>query len=410
MRKPRTGHLVFAVAVSLSALGCHGRDTAPYPTWAPTPTPYAPQAQSGNAFDGYALAALSVEATGGKHLTRVSFYPDQKKAAMAVCEPAIAQIARASQLPCDFRFVPRTPFSAAPYQQGWRLIGRSLRWKIEGKASARDFDGAITYALLATRFGFDLTGGGATDASLGYVIADDARTAIAPWLTKMGAAQLERLSKGVSEALARKPGVRRAIEHESENIRLAVQTLQDAFQKDDFKAISENLGPDSREAINYLQGLRDKDDKRVAFFNGFAAEGDAEIKYLTQSAGLPAAKRPKEPKFEESVERPWKRFAHHFFMTGRPLLEMDDRSLARTRLLVLNADLVRIGKVVKSYPRDLRSFPVEIKTDPYSGDPFLYRQDGAQYEIYSVGANLRDDAGDTDETFTTPDLKLEAGG
>jgi hypothetical protein len=192
-------------------------------------------------------------------------------------------------------------------------------------------------------------------------------------------------------------------------MRLAVQAVQDAFQKDDFKAISENLGPDSREAISYLRGLREKDEKRTSYFTGFVAEQEGEVKYLTDSAGKPVAERNAELTFDEDAVRPWKRFAHHFFMTGRPLLEMDDRTVARTRLLVLTSDLVRMGKVVRSYPRDLRSFPADVKADPYSGKAFLYRQDGAQFEIYSVGKNLRDDAGDTDETFSTPDLRLEGG-
>lgn len=413
MRKPRIGHLAIAIVVlstGSTGTGCRGRDTASYPTWAPPPTPYTPLANSQNAFDAYAIAAQQVEAVAGKQLTRVSFYPDQKKEAMDLCRPMLEQISAASRLPCEFRYVPRPPFTPAPYQPGWRLIGRILRWRIEETATNGDFDKAIDDTIVATRFGFDLTGGGATDASLGYVIVDDARRAIAPWLPKMGAAQLERLSKGVQEALAKKPGLAKTLEHEIENMHLATQTLQDSFQKDDFRALSENLGPDSREAIDYLQGLRGKDDKRAAYFNDFAAEGENEFKYLLQCAAKPTSQRPKEPKFSENAERPWKRFAHHFFMTGRPLLEMDDRTLARTRLLVLNAELNLAYKVNKTYPRDLGAFPGDLKSDPFTGDPFLYHQNGAQYEVYSVGANLRDDAGDTDDTFTTPDLTLEAGG
>lgn len=406
------GHLPLAMfiafsAAALSLTGCRGHVAAPYPTWATPSAPYAPQATSGNAFDGYALAALSVEATGGKQLTRVSFYPDQRKAAIAVCDPAIKQIETASKLPCDFRFVARPPFTPAPYQQGWRLIGRALEWKIEASAQAADFDAAINLGILATRFGLDLTGGGATDASLGYVIADDARRALAPWLPKMGAAQLEKLAKGVEEALARKPGLAKTLNHEADNIRMSVQALQDAFQKDDFKQMEENLGPEAREAVEYLQGLRSNDTKRTAYFAGFAKEAEGEIRWLLACAAQPTAKREREPKFPPDLERPWKRFAHHLFLTGRPIIQMDDRTLARTRLLVLNAELIFAAKTAKRYPTDLSGFPADIKTDPFTGEPFLYRQNGAQYEIYSVGENLTDDAGDTDDTFTTPDLTLE---
>jgi hypothetical protein len=58
-------------------------------------------------------------------------------------------------------------------------------------------------------------------------------------------------------------------------------------------------------------------------------------------------------------------------------------------------------------PKDLSQFADNLKTDPYSGKPFIYGSDGADYHVYSVGADFRDDGCETDETFTQPDLKLE---
>jgi hypothetical protein len=48
-----------------------------------------------------------------------------------------------------------------------------------------------------------------------------------------------------------------------------------------------------------------------------------------------------------------------------------------------------------------------VRTDPYSGRGFVYRVDGADYRLYSVGADIKDDGGETDETYTAPDLMLE---
>src|SRR5438034_1070663 len=96
MRKPWMGHLVVPTFVLVLA-GCHSSEPPAYPTWA-TPVPaYTPQAQSGNAFDAYALAATEIEGTAAKHLTRVSFYPDQRDSAMKACEGVLAKIAVASK-------------------------------------------------------------------------------------------------------------------------------------------------------------------------------------------------------------------------------------------------------------------------------------------------------------------------
>jgi hypothetical protein len=89
---------------------------------------------------------------------------------------------------------------------------------------------------------------------------------------------------------------------------------------------------------------------------------------------------------------------------------MEDSTLARTRLLIIEATILQKVKSGDSAPKDLSEFPAPIRTDPYSGDQFIYRADGKDYRVYSVGADFRDDGGETDwDTYSTPDLKLERG-
>ena len=83
--------------------------------------------------------------------------------------------------------------------------------------------------------------------------------------------------------------------------------------------------------------------------------------------------------------------------------------MARTRLLILYAEVFRFNKNGKPFPRSLAAFSPELTIDPYSGAPLIYSADTAQFSIYSVGSNGQDDGGDTDATFTKPDLKLEIG-
>ncbi|HZH97573.1 MAG TPA: hypothetical protein VEX38_01265, partial [Fimbriimonadaceae bacterium] len=122
-----------------------------------------------------------------------------------------------------------------------------------------------------------------------------------------------------------------------------------------------------------------------------------------------ASERSSVPEAKPLAERPWRRFSKHFFMTLRPLLVLNDATVARTRLLILEAAILKDVRLERRAPKDLSAFGPEIKTDPYSGQPFVYRADGADYRLHSVGENAIDDAGDTDESFSSPDLVLEKG-
>ena len=50
---------------------------------------------------------------------------------------------------------------------------------------------------------------------------------------------------------------------------------------------------------------------------------------------------------------------------------------------------------------------LEASRDPYSGKPFVYAVSKDRFLLYSVGSNGIDDGGNTDETFSAPDLTLE---
>ncbi|HEY0866704.1 MAG TPA: hypothetical protein VGE01_04980 [Fimbriimonas sp.] len=387
--------------------GCRGKETASLATWS-TPEPaYAPSPQSGNAFDGYALAALEAERDAPKQLVRVGFTPGQKRAAIEQSQSAMRILRDAARKPCTFEYRTLQPFQVPPYQRGWRLLGRVLAWSIQDAVQQGEYDRAIADAVTAHKFGFDLTRGGALDASLGFVVADDARKAIAPALDRLGAGQLGALAEGIRRALDEKPTLDTAFEHEHKNMLAAVQALQDASEKDQWQAIEQGLGPDVRDAIKHVQELSPPE--RKSFFEGLAKEADTELAFLKKSATLTAAARSKY-EFPTEGERPWWRFAKHFFETGRPLLDVNSATMARTRLLILNAQLLKSAKALRALPRNLDAMPPEITLDPYSGRSFVYESAGLDFSVYSVGNNFQDDGGDTDESFTEPDLRLERPG
>lgn len=402
MRPPRIGILVSLVLVSAA---CGRRVPPAMHVWAAPTAPYAPQAGSDNAFDAYALAANAVEGSAGEYLDRVSFTPGQKARVQEICAEAVRDVTAASRKRCEFKFTARKPFEALPYQRGWRLIGRSLRWQVEDAAAKGDYDAAIEAALVATRFGFDLTGGGGTDASLGLAIADEARIALVSHLDRMGAGQLGKLQAGLMEALERKPSIANVVENDRMTGRLAVQAIQDAYANQSLGEFEKQLGPGVKEAVQYL---RDQDlEKARVYFDGFAAEAEASTDALARLAKLPLALREKEPKPKRAEERPWRRFARNFVATAAPLLSIDDRTTVRTRLLALESALLKRRKMAQAFPRDLSKFPASLTLDPYSGEMLRFVSDGVDFRVYSVGTNLRDDGGDTDDAWLAPDLTLE---
>lgn len=399
------------IALSIAFLaGCAQHAAVPFGQWIEPETPYSPAASADNAFDAYALAAQEVEAKCAKYLRRNFFTPKMKQDCIGLMQGALSRLQAAAGRKCLFEFRPHMPGQRPPYQVGWRLLGRALVWQIEQAVLDADYGTAVKRTNQAISFGFDLVGGGALDASLGLVIVDEARVAIAPALQKMALENLTALQRGLTTSLLSRPLLSQTFENERRNLLAAVQFVQNAFRDERWKDLEPLLERDARPALDYLRRLRSEDPvKRARYFEGFAAEARAEIAWLIEQSKLPAYKRADSGPEDNDAERPWKRFAKHFFLTGRPLLGQELKTLARVRLLALNAAALRAAKTDGQGLRDLNDFPIMVRTDPYSGKNLIFRGQGADFLIYSVGPDCRDDGGETDDSFTTPDLLLESG-
>lgn len=393
------------LALGWTALGgCKPLPPRPYASWYASTTQPVPKIES--AFRVYADAALAAERLPGDDLNRVSFTPGQRRRITKALDKVIEPILRETR-PCEMPPRVFDPGTAATYQRGWRLIGRALAWRVEDQFAAGDSEGAIQTGLAAFRFGFALSGGSAADAALGFQIVDDARAALTPALVSMSPVDLTRLVNGVSEVLQGRPSFEQVLQNERATMRAAVQFVQDAYRTQDFAALELQLGPDAREPIRYLKDLHRRDGAdRVRYFEGFAAEIDPEIDLLRKRASLSAEARGPVPA-PSGEGRPWKRLARHFFRSGRPLLDLDDRVTAKTRLFVLNALILRAIKETGAAPKSLSVFPAKLTRDPYTGRPFRYTAARAEFRLYSVGADLRDDGGETDELGLSPDLTIE---
>lgn len=395
---------------SILVAGCHGRPELSYTEWSRPGSSTAPSTSS--RFAAYVSAAQTAAAAAPKYTTVVSFTPGKKEACLKQIGPALRILSDgALRTDLGYEFQPTKPFTAPDYVAGWRLLGRGLVWKIEEANDAKDYDSAIRCTILATKFGLDLVAGSAMEASLGMVIVDEARREIACSLDYMTDTQLKTLADGITVAVTRMPSLDVTIEHERMNMLAGVQATQDAFVKEEWSRLVKTFGPDVRVAVDKLREMKGKDPAAAfAYFKGMADEAEGEVRYLEHVANLPVAKRTEveEPKVDAS--RPWRRFARHYFLTVRPLLRQYDATLARTKLLVLESHLRGIKRETGAYPSDLRQLPAALTTDPYSGTTFAYRADGSDFRVYSVGEDLADDGGQTDDSPTSLDLRIETRG
>jgi hypothetical protein len=220
-------------------------------------------------------------------------------------------------------------------------------------------------------------------------------------------AQLERFGDGLEKALRSRPPLNAMLRNERMRMLEAVQLVQDCYRTDRYDALLTYL-PDCKNAVHYLRQMkREADDARPAYFQGFAAEAEEWCKTFERHANLSVEQRRRDPGPSLSHERPWKRFAKHFFLTPQPILCKRDASLARTRLLSLECRVLAAIRRSGAAPDNLSGFDRTLTLDPFSGGPLIYRADGEEYRLYSVGADLRDNGGETGEGWESPDLLLE---
>lgn len=399
-------HYILIAAAAVAA-GCSHEAARPFPNWVQQ-SPRL-EAGSGSGYANYVAGAGAIDRTSLKYLGLVTFTAGQRQAALAGTHRAVGLVERGTKCQSlNFAFEPG--HNSDRYAPEWRLIGRSLAWRTEDACKIGDLSLAVRYAVAATRFGFDLTAGDAAMASLGLSIADDARRAITPSIPRMGDAQLRTLAVGVQEALQGRPLIAQTLENERLNMRWSVQHVQDLFRDRKLGDLRGELGNGVAKAVAHLSELQGKGDApREAYFEGFAAEADDTAQYWTNLSKMSAAERAEQPKMATAKSRPWQKFAQHYFSGGPALLDAYDATLARTRMLGMEAVLTRDQKAQGFAPNALPRLS-ELSTDPYSGKPLGYRRRGRDYELYSIGKDLKDDGGQTDEGALLPDLRLENRG
>lgn len=388
-------------ALAVLALGCRGGAPTVYRRWA-EPEP-AVVAGSGPGFDALARAADSASKKAREDVHRVRFTPGMEAKLLKQLSQEIAAVRTNSGPNVQFKSVAFGPFEPRPLLAGWRLLGRCLAWQVKADLAADRPDGAVDGYLAAVRFGRVLSQGDAETLSLGSTVVDEARRELLAGFATLPRASLDRLAKGTAAALSDGRDPSKAAQNQRRSMLLAVQYLQDATRRGDFEGLEEAMGRDVREAVSYLRRLPEP--QRPAYFEGLAAEAGSLADHWAANAARPVTDRPQWSPPAET--RPWRRFSRHLFGGLDTAVAQHDRTLARTRLLGVTAWALATAKTTGAAPTSIQSAPSALRPDPYSGRPLAYRASGPEFKAYSVGTDLRDDGGQTDEAGEQPDLGLE---
>lgn len=372
--------------------------TAPIGCRAPAPPPFPDHLagyETEAANPGFGLMREAGERAfrdAGALLYRTHWTPGLRAQAIAKAQPALAILRRAHRDTYEFVYSPQPPLSENPARSGWRFLGTTLVWSAQNAIEAGDAQRAVTEMLTLFRLSWDLLGGDALDANLGYTFIRNIQKTLWEPLARLSPEHLMRLSEGIEQVLERAPSVHQTLRHEEATMLSAVQLIQDAFLDGGLDEIASTLQADTAPAFDYLKALRDKpQEEQVEYFRRFAQEARDRIRTLHAIASEDASqwRAPEAP----SGERPWRRLAAQFFDASDRILYQYLYSLTVTRLIAVDARLLSRLKSGERLPASLDDLPQALRTDPYSGTDFLYHNLAVGYDLYSVGENRKDDRG-----------------
>jgi len=393
--------LLGCLALLLAMAACGPKATENMPTFADPDTAYVPTTGTGNAFDVYAQVAIAVEQNPADPQKQGQLTEFAQKKLLVTFAPELKEIADATKLTCDFKFRTRDPFIPAPFVSGWRALGRLYVWKVEQAVKANDLATAVETVCVATKFGFDLMGGGGVEADLGATIVDGVRQAILPAWPRLTPPQLWTLSQRVKRASFGHDSPSELLKRERQNVQVALQYVLERSAEGKLTELYQNTGAD-HEVIDHLKKIQGNANKRAEFFRGLAAEEAERFRFVNE---LDTDRTQPNPEFDKN--RMWRRLSRLLFSGYRPLRDRVETTLARTRLLVISCVLERQLRTSKPLPKTLDGVSSPTRIDPFSGDKFGFSQDGTSYIVYSIGKDGVDNGGESDPTHTAPDLRLE---
>ena len=412
---PRIGEIHLAALFLLTLAGCKSREAVTFTNWASSSPRTAVDSNgasvkliaAGNAVVQQAKASAKPDAKGrlaAPITARTTFFPKQKAAARKVIGHSRSAALTAAKEIVIFSYKPTGLDMPPGYLSGLRLIGASLIWDIEDAIAAHDYDKAISACGSVTSLGYALMSGGAYEVSLGASMINRSRQKMVQVLGMLNGIQLGKLGSALQKSSANRTPLQIPIENERDNMLLALQQAQDAFEKNKLTGLQDRIGTSAKDTIDYLQSMEKDQEKGKALFDWIGNDITARTNWYMKlvknprSAGLP-------PKKDDTKA---KLMVYRYFGSSiENLVPMLQMTVCRTELFILECYLKQKLKMQKPLPSSLAAFSKSATLDPFTGEPFYYKAGTSSYVLYSAGEDGIDNGGITDSNFRHPDLLLE---
>jgi hypothetical protein len=394
-----------ALMILVAGTGCKPSESVSYQTWFKPAGEIMISDDASMGYEGMVRAGRMAVLDDGLGAKRVHFDGKMRAASIAATSKSIDLLSRSLGSPIQFEYRALGTDEIAPELAGWRLQARVIVWRLSDACETLSIGDIEKHLNLGTKFAFALMQGSAVEADLGLTLLDDLRNALVPHFGKLTPGMLASIATITERNLPAGPWLESVLENERQNMLASVQMIQDAYRKDELDGLDKRYGSTVRDAVQHMHHLKaESGSDQTKYFQGLGAEVDAELGAIRTWISLPKAER---EEIKHPDPRPWRRLARHTLQTLRPLVDKADATLCKTRLFVLTCRIKAQVRSQQLAPPTLTGFPEHLITDPYSGHPFGYDADGPSFKLYSVGLDLRDSGGESDETGTTPDMVLE---
>lgn len=362
--------------------------------------------EAANAWAGYLRAADLARDVDPSFLLNRNPTPAFRRKALEALRPAVAKMIDASKKPCRAPTPLGDGIRMVPQHAAWRMIARCLVWRLEDQLSESQMDAALGTFSIATKVGYDLVQGGAVEATIGYALINDARTTLLPVLPECGAGQLKTLAANLARATPADGGIERCLMNEFVRQRRTLDALQRIIADGEGPRFAKSLGDPADNLAQLIQQMSADPQVRASVFDDLSAELFEEQRLALERSEKPVKDRGPWPK-EGRKGRSWAPLAQAYFRAHRSVQDLRDVTLTRTRLLAAYSVAQQVVKARQVAPASLAGIPESMRIDPFTGRPLLYQAVGSSFDVYSVGENLRDDGGKSDESYASPDLTLE---
>ncbi len=258
--------------------------------------------------------------------------------------------------------------------------------------------GAIEIMRDGMKMAYDIQGGTLITGLVGITIDAIVINSVAKHFDQLSMRNCDLILNIVREAKERDSKLSYIVMKEKEFALRMLSSLKDRRKLNELLTVSyaDPLHPSPEELLeanlnqNVMDGLNKNPDGVDSLVNQATILLTQESERYEANLKLPRNKRSKIPESDPNSS-PAARVYDKISVRPHTVLDRYDRQEAQLRLLGAHASIIRFRWNHDRLPESLmelktdRLFNLELLTDPYTGNPFIYKKVGSQYDIHSAG-------------------------